>query len=184
MTFISLAQPRVFLCSTFIGVVIGVYYEIFYFISLFFKNNFIKHSLKTLWLASSSIIFITLSFAFEFPNVREYMFLGVFLGCLLYKLSFHKVIAILLNRVYNIITITVIKLKKRFLDTHERRKEKKSVLGGARRAYNVHHDIGGDSSLPARRDTYSKKQNREARRGNKCIKARNFANGRRDRRVV
>lgn len=184
MTFISLGQPRVFLCSVFIGVIIGVYYEFFYFTALLFKKNFIKHALKTIWLASSSIIFIILSFAFEFPNVREYMFLGVFLGCLSYKLSFHKVIAILLNRVYNITTITFNKLKKRFLDTYERRKEKKGVLGGTSGAYNFHHDSSGDSYISTRGNTYSQKQNRKARCGNKRFKTGNFSNGRRDRRLV
>ncbi|MBE5744312.1 MAG: hypothetical protein E7358_06335 [Clostridiales bacterium] len=184
MTFISLSQPRIFLCSIFIGIIVGFYYEIYYFISLFFKKNFIKHGLKILWLLTSSIIYTSLSFAFEFPNVREYMFLGVIVGCLLYKFSFHKVIAILLNRVYNIIKVTIIKLKKRFLDTYERRKEKKGVLCDTSGANNVYHDIGGNISLPTCRNTYSQKQNRKTRRGNNRFKARNFSNGRRDRRLV
>lgn len=160
MTFVSLGQPRIFLCSTFIGIIVGAYYEIFYFISLFFTKKFVGHALKIVWLFSSSVIFTLLSCAFEFPNVREYMFFGVVLGCLLYKLSFHKVIAILLNRVYNKIKVVTNKLKERFLYTYERRKEKARILGGSIGAYNVHNDISYDTRLPARRNTYSQKQNR------------------------
>lgn len=184
MTFLSLAQPRVFLCSSFIGIIIGIYYEPFYFLSLFFSKKFAKHILRAIWLSSSSIIFVALSFAFEFPNVREYMFLGVFFGCVLYKLSFHKVIAILLNKVYNILKVKIIELKKRFLDTYERRKEKARILCGASRAYNVYDHIGGNTRISARRDTYSQKQNRKTRCGNKRLKARDFRNARRDRRLV
>ena len=73
--FVTSDQPRIIVVCFFIGCLIGVYYELFYFIKLFFKNKLVKHIINSLWGASSSIIFTYVSFVYRFENFRMYMFL-------------------------------------------------------------------------------------------------------------
>ena len=155
MTFISLDQPRVFLVCVFIGIICGVFYLPFYTALLFIKNKVIKHAIKGLWLVLSSIIFITVNLVYEFPNFRAYMVVGVAVGVYLYKLSFHKVFAILLNKVYNRIN----KLIKKVKASNERRKEKAGILGVSVGANNVNNNLGSNINLSTHRNIHSKKQN-------------------------
>ncbi len=155
MTFISLDQPRVFLACVFIGIICGVSYLPFYTVLLFIKNKIIKQVVKGLWLGLSSLIFIAVNLIYEFPNFRAYMVVGVGVGIYLYKLSFHKVFAILLNKVYNRINKLIKKLKV----SNERRKEKAGILGVSVGANNVNHDISGNINISTRRNIHSKKQN-------------------------
>lgn len=151
--FLSLDQPRIFVICLLVGVISGVYYEIFALVIKFIKAKWAIHTLQGAWLFSCSLIFITFSIIYELPNFRGYMAVGVGLGIYLYKLSFHKVFAIFINKVYNVI----IKLLNKIKASNERRKEKAGVLGGAVGADNVHHHTRGDNNLSARRNIYPKK---------------------------
>ena len=151
--FLSLDQPRIFIICLLIGIISGVYYEIFSVIIRFIKIKWLVHTLKSTWLVSCSLIYITFSLIYEFPNFRGYMAIGVGLGLYLYKLSFHKVFAIFTNKVYNI----VIKLSNKIKAHNERRKEKASILGSAVGANNVYNHFSGDNHVSARRNIYPKK---------------------------
>ena len=105
--FLSLDQPRIFIICLLVGIISGVYYEIFSLVIRFIKQKWLIHAVKALWLVSCAPIYITFSLICEFPDFRGYMAVGVWLGLYLYKLSFHKVFAIFTNKVYNI----VIKIK-------------------------------------------------------------------------
>ncbi|MBR2322624.1 MAG: spore cortex biosynthesis protein YabQ [Clostridia bacterium] len=175
--FQSLDQPRVFLACALIGVLSGVYYEPFALFKRFIKKAFVKHVINSVWLTSCSLIFITFGLTYEFPNFRLYMALGVGVGIYLYKLSFHKVIAIFTNKVYNITN----KLVKKIKAYNERRKEKANILGGFVGAYNVNHDTRGNNNLSTRRDIHAQKQNSRARRGDRISSKTNRTHGRRNR---
>lgn len=151
--FLSLDQPRIFIICLLVGIISGVYYEIFSLIIRFIKLKWLVHVVKGLWLVSCLPIYITFSLTYEFPDFRGYMAVGVSIGMYLYKLSFHKVFAIFINKVYNI----VVKLLNKIKASNERRKEKAGILGGAVGANNVHHDTRGDNNLSAYRSIYPKK---------------------------
>ena len=151
--FLSLDQPRIFIICILVGIISGAYYEIFSLIIKFIRLKWLVHTVKGLWLVSCLPIYITFSLTCEFPDFRWYMAVGVSIGLYLYKLSFHKVFAIFINKVYNII----IKLSNKIKASNERRKEKAGVLGGIVGANNVHHDTRGDNNLSAYRNIYPKK---------------------------
>lgn len=174
--FISIEQPKYFLISIFIGLIIGFYYEVYYFLGLFSKNKVYKEILKILWLSSSSIIFIYLSKLFEFSNFRLYMFVGVAVSLLLYKLSFHKLIAIFLNRVYNIIKKIFFRIKNRLI--YESRKEKARVHRSSFGACNVYNNTCCNTFVSVSRHNISKKQNRKVRCGNSRVTNSNRKNSR------
>ena len=156
--FLSLDQPRVFAVCLIIGIISGVFYEVFGFIICFIKQRLIKHAIKFVWVILCLPIFITISYLYEFPDFRGYMALGVALGIYLYKLSFHKVFAILQNKVYNIIT----KLVKNKRSRHERSKKKANIFGGTVGIDNVDGDSGVNNLLPVSRNIHKKKQNSRA----------------------
>ncbi len=151
--FLSLDQPRIFVICLLIGIISGVYYEIFALVIKFIKVKWFVHALQGVWLISCSLIFITFSLIYELPDFRGYMAVGVGLGIYMYKLSFHKVFAIFINKVYNVI----IKLSNKIKASNERRKEKAGILGGAVGVDNVYHHTRGDNNLSAYRNNYPKK---------------------------
>lgn len=181
MTFISLDQPRIFLVSALVGVVVGVAYEPFFFLSLFFKNKFVKHAIKATWLALSSLVFIWASVVFSLPSFRLYMALSVFIGLWFYKNSFHKVFAIFISRVYNKINLLKNKALKALKDKYDRRKEKASIVGGAVGFDNANHRFGDDSNLSAHRHNLAQKRDSKVRCGNRRFANSNRRNGKRDR---
>lgn len=164
--FISIEQPRIILACLFIGVILGVYYELFFFLSLFFKKRIIKEIIKCFGVFSFAPIFTAFSLAFEFPNFRLYMAVCIALGAIMYKFSFHKAVAIFLLRVYNVIKITFSKIKLRLKKANERRKEKASVLRGIKRTNNAGHRARGGNNVSAHRYNFSQKSNRKVRCGN------------------
>ena len=127
--FLSLDQPRVFAVCLIIGIISGAFYEVFGFIICFIKQRLIKHAIKFVWVILCLPIFITISYLYEFPDFRGYMALGVALGIYLYKLSFHKVFAILQNKVYNIIT-KLVKIKGQGMNEAKKRRIFSAVLSG------------------------------------------------------
>ncbi len=153
--FSSLDQPRVFIVCLIIGIISGVFYEVFGLIVCFIKQKYIKHVIKCLWLILCVPIFITFSYVYEFPDFRGYMAFGIVCGLYLYKLSVHKIFAILQNKVYNIIN----KLTKRIKARNERSKKKASILGGVIRDDNANHNFGGDYILSTGGNIHKKKQN-------------------------
>ena len=153
--FLSLDQPRVFAVCLIIGILSGVLYEVFGLILCFIKQKYIKHGVKFLWLILCVPIYISFSFYYEFPDFRAYMPIGVGVGIYLYKLSIHKIFAILQNKVYNIITKLVYKLKA----SNERSKKKANILDGIVGAYNVNDGVNSDNIVSVSRNIHKKKQN-------------------------
>ena len=176
--FQTLEQPKIFLLCLFIGVVFGIYYEPFYFVKLLFKKSLIKKIIKIISIILFAPIFVKFSLIFDFPDFRLYMVLAIFTGALLYKVSFHKPIAILLNRVYNVIRKLFFRLKQGIKRRNERRKEKKSILGGAVRDNNANNGVSNNNNLSTRRNIHKKKPNRKVRCGDYIIKGANYGNSR------
>lgn len=174
--FISLDQPRIFLCCLFIGIVCGLVYEPFSFIKLIFKTNAVNHVLDCLWLIASLFVFTYLGVIFSLPDFRWYMFLSVLLGFYFYEESFHKVFAFLENKLYNIISKSFSKLFKKLKVKNERRKEKKNILGGSVRVNNAGNVTRGNRNLSNGGNIHAKKQNRRVGRGNRLLKNSNRAN--------
>ncbi len=163
--FISLEQPRIILICLFFGVILGVYLEPFLFFSKFFKRKVYKEIVKWFAIASYSVIFTYLSSLYYLPNFRLYMALCVVVGATLYKFSFHKAVAILSSRVYNVIKITFLRVKL----SNERRKEKARLFRSAKRNDNARNDFSCDSNLPTRWHNNAQKQNKTVRRGNRLF---------------
>ena len=122
--FLSLDQPRIVAVCLFIGVLSGAFYEFFYFLKMCFNYKVIGQILNGLWVFLSFFIYLKISTIYSFPNFRLYMLAFIILGAIIYLLSFHKIIAFFLNRVYNII----IKIIKRVKTLYDRPKEKKSFV--------------------------------------------------------
>ncbi|MBQ8726598.1 MAG: spore cortex biosynthesis protein YabQ [Clostridia bacterium] len=137
--FVSQNQIYYFAECLFIGVISGFIYEIYYFIKLFFKRDFIKQAIDFCFFIVPTALYFKLSEIFLFPDFRAYMFLGVFLGFLLYCISFHKLLAKFSQTVYNK-TISFIRRKRR----DRKQKEKLNDRG---------YGNSGNNSFRASRNT-------------------------------
>ena len=167
--FITSDQPRILIVSLFIGLIIGGFYEIFYFLKLYFKKEFYNHFFNVLYFVLSSFIFVNVSTIYHFSNFRVYMLLAVFIGILIYLLTLHKIIAIFLNKVYNMVNKTIKGLKARYV----RSKEKANILGSSCGNNNVNIRTYRSSCVSISRHIGKKKTNRNFRRQNNSTNSRN-----------
>ncbi len=120
--FLTLSQPRIIVICIGIGVFSGVIYDIIYFFTEFFNNKILKYLRNLIYFILTAFLFTLISVKADLGNFRFYMGLLVALGAYLYIKSFHKIIAKLYIKVYNIINKLLIKVK------NARRKEKKGVV--------------------------------------------------------
>lgn len=98
---ISLEQFNVFFVCVSIGCVFGLNMPITNYVKDCIKIQYFKILLDVLMFLVYSIAFIFISYLLRFPNVRIYMFFGVFLGCVIGYKTFNLTLAKLLKRLYN-----------------------------------------------------------------------------------
>ena len=84
-------QAYLFLVFTINGIIIGLLFDIFRILRRSFKTSDIVTYLQDIlfWVLTGFILLYSI-FTFSNGEIRFYMFLGVFLGCLVYMLIFSK----------------------------------------------------------------------------------------------
>lgn len=84
-------QAYLFLIFTINGIIIGLLFDIFRILRRSFKTSDIVTYVQDLlfWVLTGFILLYSI-FTFSNGEVRFYMFLGVFLGCLIYMIIFSK----------------------------------------------------------------------------------------------
>lgn len=113
-------QANIFLIFTINGIAIGILFDIFRILRKSFKTSDIVTYMQDLlfWILTGFILLYSI-FTFSNGEVRFYMFLGVFLGCLIYMILFSKyfininvkIISIIKKIIKTIISIIILPLK-------------------------------------------------------------------------
>lgn len=113
-------QAYLFLVFTVNGIIIGLLFDLFRILRKSFKTSDIITYIQDIlfWILTGLILLYSI-FTFSNGEVRFYMFLGVFLGCLIYMLLFSKyfininvkIIMIIKNIVNKILSIIIFPLK-------------------------------------------------------------------------
>ncbi len=117
------ANQLLILCaSAFSGIVAGVLYEFFYLLRRLVKLRALKIFFDVLFFLLFAVIFIFVSVVFNFPQMRVFMVLGAFLGFSIYICTFHRIVAFLIEKLYNIFKILFKNLKNGEKSTNVRRK--------------------------------------------------------------
>ena len=98
---ISLEQFNVFVACLSIGCVFGLTLPVSNYVKDSINNQYFKILLDVLMFLVYSFTFILLSYSFNFPNARLYMYFAVFLGCVIGYKTFNLTLAKLLKRLYN-----------------------------------------------------------------------------------
>lgn len=84
-------QANLFLIFTINGIAIGILFDIFRILRKSFKtSDFVTYMQDLLFWILTGFILLYSIFTFSNGEVRFYMFLGVFLGCLIYMILFSK----------------------------------------------------------------------------------------------
>ncbi len=89
-----------------------------------FDNIFIGALGDTLIFALIALCFAVFSFKMNFPNLRAYMILGVFLGIYIYFKSFNIILAKFAQKLYNR------RVKNKQKVKNDKRQEKKAKISG------------------------------------------------------
>ena len=86
-------QAYLFLVFTINGIIIGLLFDIFRILRRSFKTSDIVTYLQDIlfWVLTGFILLYSI-FTFSNGEIRFYMFLGVFLGCLIYMIIFSKAV--------------------------------------------------------------------------------------------
>ena len=156
--FVTSDQPRTIIVCLFIGIIIGVFYEFFYFLKLFKDNKVYSSVLDAVWLLLSSYIYTFVSSKYKIGNVRGYIIILTLIGTFMYLVSLHKIIAIFINRVYNVF----IKLLKGLYLYYDRVKKKKGFFRRTIRRYNVNSSSIDGYSVSVSGNNRKKKSHKSA----------------------
>ena len=97
--FVSSGQFFYFIACIGIGAIFGLLIS---FYKSFKVNKKIRVSLDVVCSLLCSFCYIFISHSLSFPNLRLYMFFGVFLGMILYFKSINLMLAKILKKLYNI----------------------------------------------------------------------------------
>lgn len=157
--FVTSDQPRTIIVCLFIGILVGVFYEPFYLLKLFYNSRVYKSVLDALWLFSSSFIYTFISCEYSIGNLRAYMIVLTLCGAVMYLLSLHKIIAIFINRVYN----KIIKVLKRLKSYYDRPKKKKGFFCRTIGYYNANNGVVYGYSVSSSRNSRKKKSHKSTR---------------------
>ena len=124
--FVSLNQFYIFLACVMFGALGGIIFSLFSLIKFFIKNKIFHAISDIVCMVILSVVFSDFSYKNNFPNIRVYMLLGVFLGLFMYLKSFHRILAKFIKKLYN---ITIQKFRKGKGKENDRNKSKKVNSG-------------------------------------------------------
>ena len=111
----------IFICCAVCGVISGVVYDVLYIVrcavcgvrkeAYTVKDRIFTVVCDVLYFIALAAMFVFVSVLFEFEGLRMYMPIGCLSGVLLYLKSVHILVAISVNKVYNIVTESIRKRK-------------------------------------------------------------------------
>ncbi len=154
------------------GISTGFLYDLFYFFELFIKSKIFQAVLDILFWACAFFIYFYVNQKYKFSSQRFYFLLSFLGGFWLYYKSFHKILAICAQKVYNKVNKTLFKLKNNiniFFNKRKnngRKKSEKYVDGVSIVGGTTSRCVGKHFGLPIR---FNGKNSRK----NKRLKARN-----------
>lgn len=99
--FVTLNQIYVFISCIAFGGVVGIFYTPILLLKDKNGSSLIVITLEISYFLIISICFLGYSFVLNFPSLRAYMILGVFVGIFLYVKSFHIMLAKVCKKIYN-----------------------------------------------------------------------------------
>ncbi len=168
--FSTLNQPIISIICISIGVLFGFVYDIFFLCFNISKNNVVSTVGDILYFVIIAILFTIISNYLKFTNFRIYMAISVIVGLILYNKSFHKIIAKLYIKVYNVIKNKFLKIKNYLKVKNERRKKAKGNVGGnIGNNYAIMYS-GSNNGVSTRWHYSKKKQNRKTQSRNSLFR--------------
>ncbi len=109
--FVTSSQIYIFIACVGAGSFIGILFSLSKILKSKINNVMLKSIPDIVAFVIGTVIFILLEYNMNFPNIRLYMFLGVFVGIVAYLKSFHILLAKILKKAYNIIKRKKVKTK-------------------------------------------------------------------------
>ncbi len=101
--------------SILLGMIIGCFYDIFEAMreSIKHKTVFIAIEDFVFWIVTTYIVFYTF-YKFNYGQLRSYVFMGIFIGLVIYKYTLSKIVIMLMKFIFKII-VAVFKIFGRWI---------------------------------------------------------------------
>ena len=123
------SQPKVILICLFCGIIFGVVFDFLGIFKKVINKKIFSHIIDFLGCVICSLIFLQISFLKEVGNFRLYTLPCSLVGFAIYYFSFHKIIAFLLNKVYNIIKIKFQEVERKYDGAKKTKSKFRNIIG-------------------------------------------------------
>lgn len=105
-------QFRILLFCAALGCAGGLLYDLCFCLGYPFRNKYVSAAFEALFCALFAIVYLFVSCSAQLPPLRLYMLAGLVLGFFLYLKSWHKIVAIFAEKVYNSIVRAIDRRRK------------------------------------------------------------------------
>ena len=116
-----MTQAFVFLVCLLLGVLGGIFYDIFYIPRSLYRRQWLRYLCDALFCLCFGLFYGFMSVALALPSLRSFHVLGCVFGLLLYLKSFHKIVAFFTEKLYNKSIATHKRISDHGRRTHRRR---------------------------------------------------------------
>lgn len=96
-----MTQLKIFLVCLVLGVLGGVFYDVFYIPRSLFRRQWFRIVCDVFFCLCFGLFYSFMSVLLALPSLRAYHVLGCAIGLFLYLKSFHKIVAFFTEKLYN-----------------------------------------------------------------------------------
>ena len=111
--FVTENQIFVFFACVAIGGMCGIFFSVAYFLKRIVKTGVFAVLFDVIAFACTAFLYAFAAFTLKFPSYRLYMTAGVLIGIFFYMESFHILLALCAEKLYNIFVIKLRALKSK-----------------------------------------------------------------------
>ena len=153
--FVTENQFHFFIISLSCGVFSGIFYDFIYLLTSWWQNKIFIFIRDILFFPLLAVMYVITSLKYNFPSFRLFLPVGTLLGFYLYLKSFHKPVAFLLKKGYNLIW-TKLKIKKGKIK-NDKRKARKNVASFNSDGNSIVFYFNNDNGVSTRKNKRKKK---------------------------
>lgn len=109
--FVTANQIYVFLACVSFGGCVGILFSLINGLKFLIKKDLFKIVIDVFAFVIIAVLYVVFSYRTKFPSLRLYMITGVLVGIVIYYKSFHRILAKIVKKAYNIIKSKKVKTK-------------------------------------------------------------------------
>lgn len=145
--FVTINQFYIFVACVAIGGISGIFFSVANFVNFLCKKSAINFFADFFAFMLTTLLFVFCAYKLNFPSIRFYMFIGVFVGIFLYNKSFNIILAKIAKKLYNKLVKKFNKIKMYFLLKHQSKNTKVKIKNDRKKVRKNNSCINGRGSI-------------------------------------